>query len=142
MAEYKKPIPVPSIESKPYWEGLRQHRLLIQRCNECSGFWFPPSSHCPHCTSPDFAWTQVSGRGKVFSYVIYHRVYHPGFAGEVPYTVALIEIEEGPRMISNIVGVPPEKVVCEMPVQVVFEDIDDRATLPKFAPSSAKEAFP
>jgi uncharacterized protein len=136
MAEYRKPIPIPSIESKPYWDGLRQHQLLIPRCNACRGFWFPPSSHCPHCTCAEFAWTPVSGRGKVFSYVIYHRVYHPGFADDVPYTVALVEIEEGPRMISNIIGIPPEEVVCEMPVQVVFEDIDDRATLPRFAPAS------
>jgi uncharacterized OB-fold protein len=134
MAEYKKPIPVPSVESKPYWEGLRQHRLLMPRCNACAGFWFPPSTHCPNCSSSDFTWTSVSGRGRVFSYVIYHRVYHPGFADEVPYAVGLIELEEGPRMISNIVGIPPEQVVCDMPVRVVFDDIGDIATLPKFAP--------
>ena len=134
MAEYKKPIPVPSIELKPYWEGLRQHRLLVQRCDACRQYWFPPSTHCPHCTSPDFSWTPVSGRGKIFSYVVYHRVYHPGFANEVPYTVALVELEEGPRMISNVIDIPPDAVVCDMPVRVVYEDINDAATLPKFTP--------
>jgi len=134
MPDYKKPSPVPSVESKPHWEALRQHRLLLQRCNACGHFWFPPATHCPNCTAVDFAWTPVSGRGKVFSYVVYHRVYHPGFAGEVPYTVALVELEEGPRMISNVIGIPPDQVVCEMPVQVVFEDIGDVATLPKFMP--------
>lgn len=77
----------------------------------------------------------VSGRGKVFSYVVYHRVYHPGFADEVPYTVALVELEEGPRMISNIIGIPPDEVACEMPVQVIYEDVTDDVTLPKFAPA-------
>jgi uncharacterized OB-fold protein len=137
MVEYNKPIPVASIESKPHWEGLRQHRLLIPRCNACAGFWFPPSARCPNCSSSDFTWTAASGRGRVFSYVVYHRVYHPGFADEIPYTVGLVELEEGPRMISNIVGIPPEQVVCDMPVRVVFEDIGDIATLPKFTPDAA-----
>jgi uncharacterized protein len=138
MAEYKKPIPVSSIESKPYWEGLRKHRLLIQRCNACRQHWFPPSTHCPSCSSADFSWTPVSGRGKIFSYVVYHRVYHPGFANEVPYTVALVELEEGPRMISNVIGIPSDKVVCDMPVQVVYEDINEAATLPKFTPRAVE----
>jgi uncharacterized protein len=135
MAEYKKPVPVPSVESKPYWDGLRQHRLLMQRCNGCRQYWFPPSSQCPNCLCSDFNWTPLSGRGKVFSYVVYHRVYHPGFANEVPYTVALVELEEGPRMISNIVDIASDKVTCDMPVEVVFEDIEDIATLPKFMPA-------
>jgi hypothetical protein len=135
MPEFKKPIPVPSSESKPYWEGLRQHQLLIPRCNACRRYWFPPSTNCPHCTSSDFTWTPVSGRGKVFTYVVYHRVYHPGFADQVPYTVALVELEEGPRMISNIVGIPPDQVACEMPVHVIYEDVADNVTLPKFTPA-------
>lgn len=134
MAEYKKPIPVPSLESKPYWDGLRQHRLVMPRCSACASFWFPPSTYCPSCSSREFTWTPVSGRGRVFSYVIYHRVYHPGFADEVPYAVGLIELDEGPRMISNIVGISPEQVVCDMPVRVAFEDIGGIATLPKFIP--------
>jgi uncharacterized protein len=109
----------------------------MPRCNACEQYWFPPSTHCPNCTSADFAWTPVSGRGKVFSYVVYHRVYHPGFAGDVPYTVALIELEEGPRMISNVIGIPPDQVSCDMQVEVVFEDVGDIATLPKFRPVRA-----
>jgi uncharacterized OB-fold protein len=104
----------------------------MPRCNGCQRYWFPPSTHCPHCNAADFAWTPVSGRGKVFTYVVYHRVYHPGFAKEVPYTVALVELDEGPRMISNVIGIPPSEVTCDMPVQVVYEDIGDAATLPKF----------
>jgi uncharacterized OB-fold protein len=130
--EYQKPVPVASIESKPYWDGLREHRLLVPRCESCGHRWFPPSRLCPNCNSAETAWAEVSGRGKVFSYVVFHRVYHRGFAEEVPYVVALIELEEGPRLLSNIVGIPPERVACEMPVRVIFEDIAGDMTLPKF----------
>jgi uncharacterized protein len=135
MPEYAKPIPVPSIESKPYWEGLKEHRLLMQRCDGCGEFWFPPSLLCPHCTSERFTWSELSGNGKVFSYVVYHRVYHPGFATEVPYTVAVIELDEGPRMLSNVVGIPPERVVCDMRVKIVYDDITENTTIPKFTPA-------
>jgi hypothetical protein len=134
MLEYKKPIPVPSDESRPYWEGLKEHRLLMPRCDDCQGYWFPPTQYCPHCSSASWTWTPVSGRGKIFSYVIYHRVYHPGFAEDVPYAVAVISLDEGPRLLSNIVGVPPDQLTCDMPVEVVFTDITDTMTIPKFKP--------
>ena len=105
----------------------------MPRCASCLRDWFPPSLLCPHCNSRDFSWSEVSGRGKVFSYVVFHRVYHPGFAEEVPYVVALIELAEGPRMISNVIGVSPDKVECEMAVRVIFEDREG-GTVPKFTP--------
>jgi Predicted nucleic-acid-binding protein containing a Zn-ribbon len=74
----------------------------------------------------------VSGRGKVFSFVTFHRVYHPAFEQEVPYVVALVELEEGPRLLTNIVGIAPDKVACEMPVKVVFDDVADGVSVPKF----------
>jgi uncharacterized OB-fold protein len=77
----------------------------------------------------------VSGRGKVFSFVTFHRVYHPAFAGEVPYAVALVELDEGPRLLSNIVGVKPDAVACEMPVRVVFDDVATGVSIPKFTPA-------
>jgi uncharacterized protein len=133
VSDYRKPLPVPSIESKPYWEALRQHRLTVPRCDACGHSWFPPSRLCPNCNAANFSWQESKGRGKVFSFVVFHRVYHPGFTGEVPYVVALVELEEGPRLLTNLVGIPPENVVCDMPVSVVFEDISDTITLPKFA---------
>ena len=134
MSDYRKPIPVPSDESRPYWAGIREHRLLMPKCEACDKRWFPPSLHCPHCGSAKWNWEQVSGRGKIFSYVVYHRVYHPGFADEVPYAVAVIELEEGPRMLSNVVGLPPDDLRCEMPVEIVYDDITEQATIPKFRP--------
>lgn len=135
MSNYKKPVPIPSVESKPYWTGLKEGRLLIPKCGECGNFWFPSSLHCPHCNAANFSWEPSSGRGKVFSYVVFHRVYHPAFSEEVPYVVALIELEEGPRLISNLVEIKPDDVQCDMPVSVVFEKIANNMTLPKFRPA-------
>jgi hypothetical protein len=137
VSDYKKPIPIPSPESKPYWEALREHRLVLPSCKACGHCWFPPTLLCPNCNAADVEWRESSGRGKVFTYVVFHRVYHRGFAGEVPYVVALIELDEGPRLLSNIVGIPPEQVTCDMRVHVVYEDITADKTLPKFTPAQA-----
>ena len=130
-----KPVPRPAPESVPYWEAAKHHKLEVPHCNACGHYWFPPSASCPHCLSTDFAFTPVSGRGKVFSFVTFHRVYHPAFEQEVPYVVALVELEEGPRLLTNIVGVPVEQVTCEMPVKVVFDDVGDGVSVPKFTPA-------
>jgi uncharacterized OB-fold protein len=134
QATKPKPVPRPAPESKPYWEAAKQHRLELPRCNACGKFWFPPSASCPHCLAADFAFEPVSGRGKVFSFVTFHRVYHPAFEQEVPYVVALVELEEGPRLLTNIVGVSPDKVSCEMPVKVIFDDVAEGVAVPKFMP--------
>ena len=112
---------------------------LMPKCDDCGGHWFPPTQHCTHCSSRNWTWAQLSGRGKVFSFVVYHRVYHPGFANEVPYAVAVIALDEGPRMLSNVVGCPVDKITCDMPVEIVYEDITDEATIPKFRPVAARD---
>ena len=134
QSEYKKPVPKPSPESVPYWKAAAQHRLELPQCEACEQFWFPPSRSCPHCLSDKVGWTQVSGRGKVFSFVIYDRVYHPAFAEEVPYVVAVIELDEGPRLVSNIVAIAPDDVRCEMKVQAVFKDVAPDVAIPCFEP--------
>jgi uncharacterized OB-fold protein len=136
MPEYNKPIPVPSAESQAYWDGLRDRKLLMPRCDACGKYWFPPSLLCPHCNATNWTWTSTSGRGRIFSYVIYHRIYHPGFADEVPYAVAVIELDEGPRMVSNVIGIAPDKLACDLRVQVVYQPITDTITLPKFKPAA------
>ena len=135
MPEYNKPIPVPSAESQAYWEGLRDRKLLMPRCDACGKYWFPPSLLCPHCNETKWTWTSTSGRGRIFSYVVYHRIYHPGFADEVPYAVAVIELDEGPRMVSNVIGIAPDKLACDLRVEVVYQPITDTITLPKFKPA-------
>ncbi len=134
MAEiaYKKPLPVPSELSAPFWEACRRHELVLQHCQNCQTFRFPPAILCPECLSEATEWQRLSGKGKIFSFVVFHRVYHPAFQADIPYTVALIELEEGPRLVSNIVGTPPAEVTCDMPVEVDFEDVTPEVTLPKF----------
>ncbi len=132
-----KPKPRPAPESIPYWKAAHEHRLSLPKCDACEQFWFPPSNACRHCLSPNFHFEDVSGRGKVYSFVTYHRVYRPAFAADVPYVVALVELEEGPRLLTNILGISHEDVRCEMPVEVVFDDVDADTSIPKFKPASA-----
>ena len=132
-----KPKPRPAPESIPYWEAAKEHRLALPRCDDCAQFWFPPSRTCPHCLSMNFAFKTVSGRGKVFSFVTFHRVYRPAFAEDVPYVVALVELDEGPRLLTNILDTSPDQVRCEMPVEVVFDDCDADISIPKFKPVRA-----
>ena len=137
MADYTKPLPVPSPESLPYWEGLHAGKLLMPCCGDCGHWWFPPSLLCPRCNAAGWTWRQAAGRGRIFSYVVYHRVYHQAFAGDVPYAVAVIELDEGPRMVSNVVGMPPDQLKCDMKVEIVYERVSDTITLPKFRPLAA-----
>jgi uncharacterized OB-fold protein len=134
MSDYRKPLPIPSSNSAPFWEGCRNHELLMQRCDRCGNFTFPPSGHCTQCLASTLTWTKTSGRGKIYSYVVYHRAYHPGFEQEIPYVVALVELDEGPRLITNIVGCDVRSVCCDTPVEVIFEDAADQTTLYKFRP--------
>jgi len=127
-----KPKPRPAPESLPYWQEAREHRLALPKCEDCQKFWFPPSRTCPHCLSTNFSFQNVSGKGKIFSFVTFHRVYRPAFTNDVPYVVALIELEEGPRLLSNVMGVTHDQVKCEMRVEVVFDDYDEDISIPKF----------
>lgn len=128
------PAPVPSPETEPFWAAAREQRLVLPRCDACGDCWFPPSLACPRCGSERHSWVPASGRGTVFSFVVYHRVYHRAFKAKVPYVVAVIELEEGPRLISNVVGIAPEQVRCDMLVRVVFEDIRNGFRIPQFTP--------
>jgi len=132
MGHAIKPAPRPSAESLPYWEGVKDRKLLLQHCRSCGQFWFPPAGRCRHCLSTDFTWEQASGGGRIYSFVVYHRIYDPGFEDDLPYVVAIIQLDEGPRLLSNIVRTPPEEVRCDLPVRVVFDDDGRNALLPKF----------
>ena len=132
---YDKPLPEITEENGPFWESCAAGILSLQRCRGCERFRYPIAPVCPRCLATDFAWEPVSGRGRVFSYVVFHHVYHRAFQGDVPYNVALVALEEGPFMVSNVVGVPNERLVCDLPVQVVFDRVTDTVTLPRFRPS-------
>jgi uncharacterized OB-fold protein len=132
MSENQKPIPVPSEDSTPFWAAAKKHELSLQRCTECGSFRFPPAPVCPECTALNGEWTRLTGRGKIHSFVVFHRAFHKSFEKDVPYAVAVVELEEGPRFPSNIVGIAPDQIRCDMPVEVVFDDVTPDCTLPKF----------
>ena len=123
--------PRPTDISKPFWDGCRERQLLMQKCEDCGNLAYYPVYMCPACTSGKLAWTELSGRGRVHSVTIVHRPAAPAFASAVPYAVALIEVEEGPIMMSNIVGPAALETKIDDKVEVVFEDVGD-VTLPRF----------
>ena len=137
MAVYAKPLPTPDPDTQAFWDGCRAHRLLVSKCMGCGAFRWPPRPGCPWCHATEHEWVEVSGRGTVYSYVIFRRAFLPEFRDDVPYVVAIIEVEESPtvRILSNIVGCKPEEVAFGMPVRVVFEDVTGDVTLFKFAPA-------
>ena len=135
MTEPKKPIPVVTPELKPFFEAAQRNELVVQSCTQCGTHRFPPRAICSNCLSREAQWVRVSGEGEVFSFNVMHQVYHPGFASEVPYAVVIVKLAEGTKMISNLVGVAPHDIRIGMPVRVVFEDVSDEVTLPKFVPA-------
>ncbi len=132
---YDKPLPGDNPDTKAFWDGCRQHRLLFQKCSSCGHVRWPPALICPNCHGREADTTVSSGRGTVFSYVIYRETPHPAFRADLPYVVALVELDEGPRLITNIVGCPCEDVACDMPVEVVWDDVTETVSLPKFRPA-------
>ncbi len=127
-----RPLPVPTPETQFFWDKAALRQLWIMRCTSCAWNYFYPRTRCPRCYSEDTTWMQASGRGTLYSYVINHRD-APGFSA--PYVIGVVELEEGPRMMSNIVGVEPtpEKLPIDLPLTVLFEDLGD-FKLPVFEP--------
>lgn len=128
---YRAPLPQPTPETRRFFDGLRERRLLIQRCGDCGKAYYYARPFCPECLSGDVAWEEASGKGTLYSFVINYRS-PPGF--DAPYIIAVVELAEGPRMMTNLVGVEPdpELVRCDMAVEIVFEDVSEEVTLPKF----------
>jgi uncharacterized OB-fold protein len=130
-----KPLPVPDSESAPFWASCRAHKMKIVRCTACGQVRFPPTSFCPKCQSAEHEWVEASGVGKIFSWIVVrHPVPKDVYALDVPYVVALVELDEGVRMPTNIVDCAPEDVRADMRVQVTYRDVTDEVTLPVFAP--------
>ncbi|MHB1128098.1 MAG: Zn-ribbon domain-containing OB-fold protein [Bacillota bacterium] len=131
---YHKPLPEPDSDSRYFWEQALAHRLVVQYCSSCQSFFFYPRSFCPECLSLEIEWKEVAGRGAVYSYTVIRRSPSPAFQQDVPYVLALVELAEGVRLMSNVVGCPPESVKVGMPMEVVFEDVTENVSLPKFKP--------
>lgn len=136
-AEYKKPLPTPSHLSQPFWNAAKEHRLVFQQCRICGTRVFYPRDICPgpQCFGVGtLDWVESSGRGSVYAFTISYQPAHPAFADDVPYVLAIIELEEGWRMNSNVINIDPQEVTIGMPVEVVWDDVTREFTLPKFQP--------
>jgi len=134
MRGYEKPLPKPSTWSKPFWDGCKNRKLLIQQCEDCKKYIFYPKLFCPFCLSRDLSWVESTGRGTIYTFTVVYSYQPTGFADDVPYTIAVVKLSEGIRIMSNIVQCPPEEVVCDMEVEVIFDDVTQEITLPKFKP--------
>ena len=132
----ERPLPGITPETRHFWEGTRAGELRLQKCASCSHVYFPPRPFCPQCASSDVRVLRASGRATLHSYVIHHRPV-PGFVP--PYSIAVVELEEGPRMMTNIVAVPqtPEALRLDMPLEVVFEQLNQEISLPLFRPAGS-----
>jgi uncharacterized OB-fold protein len=138
VAEYAKPLPnLDNPRTKPFWEAARQHELRIQRCPDCGYYRYPPAPRCPECLAVNDDWVRVSGRGKIWSFNVYHHLFAKSFADDLPYNTALVELDEGPRLITNIVGIPNDQLRIDLPVEVWFEDVTDEVALVKFKPAAS-----
>jgi uncharacterized protein len=141
MMEPDRPLPQPvTPESRPYWDGLKEGKLLLPRCADCGHTFFYPRVLCPQCASRAITWIQASGRGRLHAFGIAHQSFNKAFKVAPPYVLAMIELEEGPHMLSNLINVAPDPktVTCDMPVEVVFQKVTDDVTLPLFQPAGAR----
>jgi uncharacterized OB-fold protein len=131
-----RPLPEPTPETRHFWDGAAAGELRLQRCAGCAHVYFPPRPFCPRCASRDVRVFAASGRATLYSYVINHRP-APGFDG--PHSIAVVELEEGPRMMTNVIGCPqtPEALVLDMALEVTFEKLSDEISLPLFRPGGA-----
>jgi hypothetical protein len=136
LADNRKPLPEPTPETQEFWDGTRAGELRLQRCNDCKHVYFPPRPFCEKCASRSVAWFKASGRGKLHSYVINHRPAF-GFENDAPYAIAVVMLDEGVKMMTNLVEVAqtPEALQLDMPLEVTFDAVTEKITLPKWRPA-------
>ncbi|MGZ3617486.1 MAG: Zn-ribbon domain-containing OB-fold protein, partial [Ktedonobacteraceae bacterium] len=130
MAESTRPKPLPVVteENRPFWEGCQQGKLLLQQCSECHHYQFYPRLYCMKCSSDTLHWVEATGRGVIYSFTIIYQNKSPEFVHETPNNVAIVQLEEGPRLLSNIVDVEAMELQADLPVTVVFDQMTDTIT--------------
>lgn len=122
------PLPEATPLTQPYWDALKNGHLVFQKCQRCAHSWLPARAECPNCLHAEWQWTKASGRGRIVSWVVFHHAYHPAFKDRLPYNVALIELDEGPRLLTNIVNPDHENgIAIERPVELRIETEHDLA---------------
>jgi len=136
MAEYAKLTPSPTADTQPYWDGLNEGRLRLQRCTDCGKLRHYPRPVCDACFSMNVAWVDASGRGSVHSWTVTHHAFHPGFKPDLPYALVTVDLDEGVRVQAQLRGLDPSELRIGLPVQVAFEAATDSLTLPVFVPAA------
>ncbi len=137
MTDALRPMPVATDATRPFWDAAREHRLLIQRCGSCGKPQFFPRAFCRHCLADAPAWVPCSGLGTVYTYTVNHRAANPHMADKLPYVVAVVTLDEGVRMMANIVGCAVDDVRIGARVEVCWLDTPGHPTLPQFTPIAA-----
>lgn len=127
-----KPLPVVTELNRPFWEGCKQGKLLLQYCDQCQQHQFYPRLYCMRCGFTVLRWVEASGRGVIYSYTIIHQNKSPEFVRDTPYNVAVVQLEEGPRMMCNIVEIHPSELHIDLPVTVIFDAVTNDIYLPRF----------
>lgn len=131
---YAKPLPTVDDNNRHFWEAAREGRLTLQICTDCNHLRYPLNHVCPVCLSDKFSWRAMSGKATVYSSIVFHQVYDQAFSADVPYNVSLIQLDEGPRMFSNVVGPAPSDVKVGDKLQVFFDPVTDDISIPRFKP--------
>jgi uncharacterized protein len=129
---HSKPLPVVTEENRPFWEGCRQGKLLLQYCDQCRQHQFYPRLYCMHCGSSNVRWVSASGRGVIYSYTVIHQNKSPEFVQDTPYNVVVVQLAEGPRLMSTIVETDLAELRIDLPVTVVFDAVSEVIHLPRF----------
>jgi hypothetical protein len=127
-------MPAANPDTQPFWDGCGRGVLLLQRCTVCSTFRHPPSPICPNCLNAKHEWLEATGHGTVYTFVIVREALRRGWEEFVPYVVAVIDLDEGPKFVTNVVNIDPDLVTIGMPGKIVFTSTDDAMMLPVFAP--------
>ncbi len=136
MKQTPKPLPVINPWARPFWEAAKEERLIIQQCSDCKKHIFYPRIACPDCFSDNLAWVESSGKGTIYTFTVVESNAPSAFTGDIPYVVAVIKLQEGVQLLSNVVDCDFDGLHCDMPVEVVFERLTDEITLPKFRPAA------
>jgi uncharacterized protein len=134
-----KPLPRIRDTTRPYWEGAREGRLLLQRCRSCRHAIHYPRAWCPACWATDLEWFEASGRGRVITFTVVHQAPFAAYTADVPYVLAVVGLDEGPQMMANVVGVRPGEVRVDLPVEVTFEERANGVRVPQFRAAVRRE---
>lgn len=136
--EYTKPLPQIDNWNRPFWDAAHRHELSVQACADCGHMFTPPGPVCPECLGDKLQWKTVSGRGVVESWVVFHQQYFKGFEKDLPYNVAMIRLDEGPFLFTNILEIDNGDLRRGLQVEVVFEQATEEITIPCFRPINAE----